>query len=265
MIETAHDMSLLSFRDTVRGQIFTLQMQPGKDALMNAIAAKSVERLAVGATALNVINPLTPQASVKRSFAYRGRMWMTALSLGVGFVITALNRPWGPLSGSVDLGLDVLAWTVFCAGAAIRIWASTYICARKSVDVVRTGPYSVCRNPLYWGTFLMVAAFPMLLNSPVLAVSMLPPIWLYLFAVVPVEEAVMASRHTTEYAAYCQAVSRWWPNIRGFVSGEPLDGQSIGFYGECRRLIWWFGMAVGFKVLFHFADAPWWKHPLHWW
>jgi protein-S-isoprenylcysteine O-methyltransferase Ste14 len=240
-------------------------MQPGKDALMNTVAAHVDGHLAVGGTELTVSSPLTPLATVKKSFAYRARLWMTGVSMGIGFMVAALNRPLAELSLPVEWSLELLGWATFLAGAAIRVWASSYICARKSRDVVCTGPYSICRNPLYWGTFLMVAAFPLLLKSPVLAAAMVPPILLYLFAVVPVEEAVMSSRHGAEYAGYCSTVSRWWPNVFGYVKGEALDSQTEGYLGECSRLGWWLAMAVGFDVLFHFANASWWLHPLHWW
>ena len=232
---------------------------------MNTSATQLDTNLLPQSTTLLVEASVVPLASASNSYAYRTRMWITGISLGIGFLLTGLNRPLPTLSWEFAVGVDVLGWAVLCAGAAIRVWASTYICSRKSRDVVQTGPYSVCRNPLYWGTFLMVAAFPLLLKSPILALSMLPPILLYLFAVVPVEESVMASRHGVEYAGYCQKVSRWWPNVLGYTKGEPLDGQSMGFYRECFRLRWWFGMAIGFKVLFHFANASWWMHPLHWW
>ena len=231
---------------------------------MHTIATHQNESLIEGALRLNAVAAVTPLASVRQSYAYRSRLKLTGVSMGIGILLTALFPPLAPLPGYWDLSLDVLGGVVFCAGAAIRIWSSAYICARKSRDVVRTGPYSVCRNPLYWGTFLMVAAFPLLLKSPILAAAMLPPILLYVWAVVPIEERVMSSRHGDEYAAYCHAVSRWWPNLWGFSKGEPLDGQSIGYSRECSRLIWWLGMAVGFKVLFHFANASWWWPPLHW-
>lgn len=232
---------------------------------MSAISTPLDVGTLAGSATLNVTASVPALPSVRNSFAYRTRMWFTGISLGVGLILSALNRPLTPLPGHWDFGLDLLGGLVFVAGAAIRIWSSTYICSRKSRDVVRTGPYSVCRNPLYWGTFLMVAALPLLLKSPLLAASMVPPILLYLFAVVPVEEAVMASRHGEDYASYCRQVSRWWPNLFGYDKGEALDGQSEGFYGECYRLRWWLGMAIGFRVLFHFANASWWMHPLHWW
>lgn len=182
-------------------------------------------------------------ASVRQSFAYRNRMWLTGVSLVAGLVATWFLQTGKGLSLPVQMGLSLTGWGCLVAGAAIRIWASTYICARKSVAVVRSGPYSLCRNPLYWGTFLMIAAFPLILASPSLAVAMLPPIALYLFAVVPVEEAVMRSRHPQEYGDYCQSVARWFPNFSRYDRGVALDGASIGFRRECGRMIWWVAFA----------------------
>lgn len=193
---------------------------------------------------LNASAALVEPASVRQSFAYRNRMWLTGVSLVAGMAATWIVRPGVGLPVAWKVGFSIAGWCCLLGGAAIRIWASTYICARKSVAVVRTGPYSLSRNPLYWGTFLMIAAFPLILTSPALAVSMLPPIALYLFAVVPVEEAVMLSRHGAEYTDYCHAVSRWLPRFSRYDRGVALDGGSIGFRRECGRMIWWVGFAL---------------------
>ncbi len=205
------------------------------------------ERMAPQGTGIYIAEAL-PLASVRQSFAYRNRMRITALCLTLGLIRIALDRP-AELTPLSNLEWELLGWPLFCAGAALRIWSSSYICARKSVAVVCAGPYSLCRNPLYWGTFLMVAAFPLFLKSPALALAMLPPVMLYLFAVVPVEESVMASRHGEEYAAYCQSVPRWWPRFRGYAKGAPLDSQSIGFRRECYRMFWWLALAIALPLL----------------
>ncbi len=209
--------------------------------------------------------PLMPADSVYRSFAYRSRIWWTALSLTIGAVLTAWNPPLLKLSGNWELAITITGVLSFCLGAAIRLWAASHICARKGLHVVNTGPYSICRNPLYWGTMLMVSAFPFLMRSPVLAVSMVPIILLYVFAVVPVEESVMASRHGATYAEYCRTVPRWLPRLHGYVKGEALGRQTEGFFKECRRLAYWIGLAVVLHVAFRFSDASWWIHPLNWW
>lgn len=204
-------------------------------------------------------------ASVKKSFAYRSRLWLTGFSLSVGLTLSLLIEPLPRFIRSVEWGTELLGWVVLCLGAIIRIWASSYICARKSRDVVQAGPYSLCRNPLYWGTFLMIAAFPLLLRSPVLALSMIPPIVLYQLAVVPVEEAVMTNRHGEQYLNYCRTVNRWWPTISRFERGEPLDHSAIGYRRECLRLFWWLGLATALDSISAWESPPWWIHPIQWW
>ncbi len=211
----------------------------------------------------NVVLP-GPLTTVRESAGYRWRIVITTVSLLLGIAFTGLNRPL-TLSSPLNGQLETIGWAMFFAGAALRLWASTYICARKTREIVRTGPYSICRNPLYWGTLLMVGAFPLFLKSPVLAASMLPPLVLYLYAVVPAEEWVMSRRHGEGYAVYCMEVSRWLPNFARYDRGEPLDRQTIGFYRECQRMVWWLVLAVGLELLFHFANQSWWWHPLHWW
>lgn len=214
---------------------------------------------------LTISAPLQPITSVYKSFAYRSRIWWTAASLTIGAVLTAWNPPLPKLPGHWEIAITLTGVVFFCLGAAIRVVSASYICARKSVDVVNTGPYSICRNPLYWGTLLMVLAFPFLMRSPLIALSMVPIILLYTYAVVPVEEMVMTNRHGEKYIKYCNSVSRWLPNFWGYRSGEAMGRQTEGFYKECKRLVYWVALAVGLHVVFRFHDASWWMHPLSWW
>lgn len=55
-----------------------------------------------------------------------------------------------PTSASIAAGAAVAL-----AGATVRAWASGHL--RKMTELTTTGPYAHTRNPLYLGTFLMVA------------------------------------------------------------------------------------------------------------
>ncbi len=215
-----------------------------RSALLMLEVPSLATRPTVGVTAA-----MNEPTSVHQSFAYRSRMRLTSVSLIAGLAVTWFDKSGAELAVAWMIGLTAAGWGCLVAGAAIRIWASTYICARKSAAVVRSGPYSLCRNPLYWGTFLMVAAFPLILKSPSLLVAMVPPIALYLVAVVPVEEAVMLRHHSSEYSDYCQTVARWFPNFARYEPGVALDGASIGFRRECTRMMWWAAFA-GIAELF---------------
>ncbi|RLS57860.1 MAG: isoprenylcysteine carboxylmethyltransferase family protein [Planctomycetota bacterium] len=195
-----------------------------------------------------------PARSVKSSFVYRNRMIVTGISIGAGLVLLSFQRPWPRQNPALEWCVELIGWVLFWSGAIIRIWASTYICASKSRSVVSTGPYSLCRNPLYWGTFLMLSGFPFLIRNPWLALFLVPPIGLYLWGVVPVEELVMKTIHGAEYEAYCRKVPRWCPRFSGYARGEALDGHAVGYYRECLRLFWWLGFAITLDLLFRYLE-----------
>jgi protein-S-isoprenylcysteine O-methyltransferase Ste14 len=70
-------------------------------------------------------------------------------SILMGAAILLLAQP---TISSWLLGLGVVA-----IGESLRIWASGHI--HKSAEVTTTGPYAMCRHPLYLGHLLVAAGF----------------------------------------------------------------------------------------------------------
>ncbi|MDQ6996534.1 MAG: methyltransferase [Mariprofundus sp.] len=70
-------------------------------------------------------------------------------SILMGAAILLLARP---TLTSWIFGLAVVA-----VGEALRLWASGHI--HKSAEVTVTGPYAMCRHPLYLGHFLVATGF----------------------------------------------------------------------------------------------------------
>lgn len=57
----------------------------------------------------------------------------------------------------------LLGVVVIAIGEALRIWASGHI--HKSAEVTQTGPYAICRHPLYLGHFIIATGFCIAANS----------------------------------------------------------------------------------------------------
>jgi len=57
----------------------------------------------------------------------------------------------------------MLGLVVITLGEALRIWASGYI--HKSAEVTSSGPYAMCRHPLYLGHFIIATGFCITANS----------------------------------------------------------------------------------------------------
>ena len=114
-----------------------------------------------------------PETNVGKGWNWlvRSRAWIGLLIIAP-FGVVAIFSPPHAMEGSWgDIGLDTPGWILFVIGAAFRWWATLYIGGKKLNSIVTEGPYSVCRNPLYLGTFLMIIGFSFYLESLTLAVG----------------------------------------------------------------------------------------------
>jgi protein-S-isoprenylcysteine O-methyltransferase Ste14 len=204
------------------------------------------------------------------AFEFRFRVWIMVAVIFLGF-----SAPWIEL---LHLGIRTTAWlwlgfelatlgtssttgiqivttlTILAAAlaAAIRIWGTAYLgtgtvnnAEMKAGQVMADGPYRYVRNPLYLGSFLMVAAISVLMPASGAAVTLVLMTF-FLLRLILGEEAFLAPKLGTPYAAYLKAVPRLIPSLRPRVaaSGQtPNWGRA--FLGEITPL----GVLISFATL----------------
>ncbi len=114
------------------------------------------------------------------------------------------------------------------AGFAVRAWALCHIEGRKKRLLVRSGPYAVCRHPLYLGSLL--GGFGLVLSTQRLTLAALYLVGcaLLLPLALRVEEAFLESRFD-DYPDYKATVPALFPRWRR-VDGEPapVDLRALG-------------------------------------
>ncbi len=95
-----------------------------------------------------------------------------------------------------------------------RAWCSLYIGGRKKAEIVRDGPYSLCRNPLY--VFSFVGAFGVGAQTGSLAVGSAFAVaaWGLFRVVVAQEEAFLNGAFGSTYTAYRARTPRFLPDLR---------------------------------------------------
>ncbi len=200
---------------------------------------------------------------IKDSFWYQWRSVITAISVMGCWTLGMMSAP-RVLEGTLAAwGLNALGWSFFTAGVAIRLWATLYIGGRKAKGVVELGPYSVCRNPLYWGTLFVLVSAVLLFKSAIFGAGLVIPILIYMWGVVPAEEAYLTEKLGDEYLDYCSRVPRWWPRFSRYASPEDITLNIRGLRAECVRILGWIWLPFVVQTLCALRIQPWWYAPLN--
>jgi protein-S-isoprenylcysteine O-methyltransferase Ste14 len=85
-------------------------------------------------------------------------------------------------------------------------------------ELVTTGIFSHCRNPLYVGNILMLLGVGVLSNS-LLYVAVIMPLFLVIYqAIVLAEENFLRNKFGASFDQYCSRVNRWIPSLKGLSS-----------------------------------------------
>lgn len=132
--------------------------------------------------------------------------------------------------------LSLLGTGFLVTGGGIRLWAAGYV--RKSKEVTRSGPYSLVRHPLYFGTLLAWLGFLILSGNLTLGIQTF--LVLYFAIYYPrmlIEEWRLIERFGSAYTTYRQEVSM------------VLPWRRISYYpGRWRLKLAWDNK--GFRLLF---------------
>lgn len=156
-------------------------------------------------------------------FLFRRR---TAFLLIMPALILILGRP---TFRAVLLGLPF----IIC-GEAIRIWASGYL--SKMSELTTAGPFALCRNPLYVGSFFINLGYFFMSNS--LTIGIIGTILFCLFhgAAVKHEEGMLREKFGEPFIDYCKSVPRFFPRPRSMQGVGKFTFQQLKSNHEYKGL-----------------------------
>lgn len=200
------------------------------------------------------------EAERAASWAFRSRGLVGAL-LGLAFGTLAVFSP--PLLAEARwerVPLEILGWLTFFAGAGLRFWATLYIGGRKRLIVVTEGPYSICRNPLYLGTFLIALSVAIILQSLTFLACVFVGAVFYALATVPAEERYLNQHLGEAYVRYCSEVPRFLPRLGAFTTPPTIVISVRALRLECCRAARWVMLPVIADLVCRLRCEAWWPH-----
>lgn len=161
-------------------------------------------------------------------FRFRGVLPLIILGLGFyEYMLTELHPELYPLEKtSYEVYFEMLCLAVSLSGLAIRIWTVGYTPANTSGRNVEeqvadelntTGLYSVVRNPLYLGNFLMWLGIGMLTMNLWFIIAFILFYWIYYERIIHAEEQYLTPKFGEKYIRWADKTPCFIPNFKGYV------------------------------------------------
>ena len=151
--------------------------------------------------------------------------YRTRISQALGILFIAMCAFSGKALAATAPVLAETLFTVGCflvgLGAVGRIWCAQYIAGYKSERLIDKGPYSLCRNPLYFFSFLGAVGVGCCTESVTLALGVAAAFVLAYPGVILSEEKDLLARFGDDYRRYMAAVPRFVPRLSLFA--EPRE------------------------------------------
>jgi len=110
-----------------------------------------------------------------------------------------------------------------------RLWCSLYISGYKSASLVTTGPYSMCRNPLYFFSLLGAVGVGCASEAFTIAGIILVAFALYYPLVIAAEESKLRQRHGQAFASYFADTPRFLPSFARLREPEEYTVKPLIF------------------------------------
>ncbi len=161
--------------------------------------------------------------------------------------------------------LELFGFLLLTVAALGRLWALTYISGNKNLELVRTGPYSMMRHPLYFFSFIGFLGIGLVSqNLLVLGTVVMFFVSYYPIAILG-EEKQLAKTFGQAYLDYQALVPAIWPRWSLYRS-QPQHvvnmANVIRRVGDATWFLWIFVPLRGIQVLQDWDILPvLWKVP----
>ncbi len=119
-----------------------------------------------------------------------------------------------------------------------RLWCSLYIAGYKNGTLVTVGPYSMCRNPLYFFSLLGMLGVGLATETLIIPFIILLAFAVYYPGVIKNEETILEKLHGESFKAYRSKVPCFFPKISGLIEPQEYIVKPIIFKKHLFSALW---------------------------
>lgn len=192
------------------------------------------------------MTPIQLERSILRRRIGASRLFVLSLLI----LVLGTSPGWHKVSVAAAHTYALFGVLLAMAGALGRVWCSAYISGNKNWRLVTDGPYSLCRNPLYFFSF--VGALGVGITTETLTIPGLIAVGFasYYPFVIRREEARLQELHGAAFEAYCRSTPRFWPaSLRTYREPERSEISTAAFRHSLTEVAWFVVAALALHWL----------------
>jgi hypothetical protein len=148
------------------------------------------------------------------------------------------------------------------AGTFGRLWCALYIAGYKDSVLRVDGPYSICRNPLYFFSFLGLVGIMLYSQIWLMAVIAGVLFKIYYHFVIRAEQKVLQGGFGETYGDYLKKTPCFFPKLSLYHSAKEITVQPAKVLGVAKDVVWFFIALIGIAIInkLHICGAL----PMYW-
>ena len=185
----------------------------------------------------------------------KNRMLVSRILVGLVLLAAFVTTPVLPEWSALYMFLKLAGYILLAACAVGRSYSTAVIGGIKNKTLVMEGPYSTCRNPLYFYSLLGAAGVGLLSAQLISFVIIFGGFLLIYDGLIKREEEYLAKKFGKEFTEYKARVPRLWPKFRQFKAAEELPFQPRFFTYAVWDAIWWFAAFPIFELARYLQDT----------
>lgn len=135
------------------------------------------------------------------------------------------------------------------AGVLGRILCTLYIGGRKNRELCQTGIYSMCRNPLYFFSFLGLTGICLAAQNLTLTLIATSLFLILYRAVIGSEEQKLMRLFPEDFPTYQKSVPRFWPRGFRLRDSQILHVDTHVFIRSMTEVLWFLVAVIGVETI----------------
>jgi protein-S-isoprenylcysteine O-methyltransferase Ste14 len=190
----------------------------------------------------------------KKNLVAKKRIIVLRLSVLSIITLIILDNNFSAYNLDIDLNTSILfsciGFALVVLGGFGRIWSSLYLEGFKTKKLIKDGPYSMVRNPLYFFSLTILLGICFAIKSIPISIALLSVFILFHVPTIINEEKVLLSAHDESYKAYYESTPRLLPNIFKYKKTKSEDRIEVKIKG-INNVLW---EIMGYLFLYVIID-----------